>query len=166
MTENRKGLNPAQVQAPQTAHQATIKVPEKHSTTQTSYAIKLELAATHFLENGPAGTSSLSGLAGLHDLNFRNSVCDLRKLGIHILDERFPHQHSGGGLTHLKRYWLADRNQARKAAELVNLKRKARGAEPLSQEQIARYLAAFPKPDSNPPATSEQPQPAAYGHAP
>ena len=53
----------------------------------------------------------------------------------------------------MKRYWLADRNQASKLAELVNMKRKKRGAEPLSREQIARYLAAIP--------TSEQPRPAA-----
>ncbi len=126
----------------------------EHSITPIRSATKLELVAVHLLENGTNGTSALSGLAGLHDMNFRNSISDLRnKHGIHIPDEGFDHQHSGGETTRMKRYWLADRNQARKAAELVNLKRKKRGAEPLSREQITHYLAAIP--------ASEQPKPAA-----
>ena len=131
----------------------TQNMQTEHSITPLRIATKLELVAIHLLENGTTGTSSLSGLAGLHDLNFRNSVSKLRGCGIQILDERFPHQHSGGEQVYLKRYWLADRNQARKLAELVNLKRKARGALSLSREQIARYLAAIP--------ASEQPKPAA-----
>ena len=131
----------------------TLNKQIQHSTAPIRSATKLELAAIHLLENGTTGTSSLSGLAGLHDLNFRNSVSKLRGCGIQILDERFPHQHSGGEQVYLKRYWLADRNQARKAAELVNMKRKKRGAEPLSREQITHYLAAMP--------ASEQPKPAA-----
>ena len=132
----------------------TQKQQAEHSITPIRIATKLELVAVHLLENGTNGTSALSGLAGLHDMNFRNSISDLRnKHGIHIPDEGFDHQHSGGETTRMKRYWLADRNQARKAAELVNLKRKKRGAEPLSREQIARYLAAIP--------ASEQPKPAA-----
>jgi len=131
----------------------TLNKQIQHSTAPIRSATKLEQAAVHLLENGTNGTSSLSGLSGLHDLNFRNSVSKLRGCGIQILDERFPHQHSGGEQVYLKRYWLADRNQARKLAELVNLKRKARGALSLSREQIARYLAAIP--------ASEQPKPAA-----
>ena len=131
----------------------TLNTQTEHSTAPSRCATKVELAALHLLENGTTGTSSLSGLAGLHDLNFRNSISDLRnKHGIHIPDEGFDHQHSGGETTRMKRYWLADRNQARKVAELVNLKRKARGAAPLSREQIARYLAAFPVAISTAPA--------------
>lgn len=122
-------------------------------TTPTSAATKLELVALHLVENGTHGISALSALAGLHDLNPRNSISDLRRQhGINVADEYFIHQHRGGGLTHLKRYWLADRNEARKVAELVNLKRKQRGAIPLSREQIARYLAAFPIQSSHQPA--------------
>jgi len=124
----------------------------EHSTAPIRSATKLELVALHLLENGPTGTSSLSGLSGFHDLNFRNSVSVLRRQGVTIHDEYFPHQHQGGDMVHLKRYWLADRNQARKLAELVNLKRKARGAAPLSREQIARYLAALPTATSTAPA--------------
>ena len=137
--------------APQSG--TTQNMQTEHSITPLRIATKLELVAVHLLENGTNGTSALSGLAGLHDMNFRNSVSKLRGCGIQILDERFPHQHSGGEQVSFKRYWLADRNQASKLAELVNMKRKKRGAEPLSREQIARYLAAIP--------ASEQPKPAA-----
>lgn len=115
---------------------------------------KHELVATHLLERGAQGVSALSGLAGLHDLNMRNSISLLRRNhAIRILDELFEHQHSGGGTTRLKRYWLSDRAEARKVAELVNLKRRQRNALPMEQEQIARYLAAFPAtPDELPPA--------------
>lgn len=116
-----------------------------HITKPNSEATKRELVACHLLSNGPTGISALSALAGLSDLNARNSISELRRHnGIIIFDEFFAHQHNGGGVAHLKRYWLADREQARKVAELVNLKRKQRGAPPLSQGQVARYLAAFP----------------------
>jgi len=113
----------------------------EHSSTTSRCATKLKLTALHLLENGPTGSSSLSGLAGLHYMNFRNSVSDLRKLGIHIPDERFPHQHTEG--------------------QLVYLKRKAREAEPLGKEQITCYLEAFPNSAGNHPAASDHPQPVA-----
>lgn len=115
---------------------------------------KHELVATHLLEQGAQGVSALSALAGLHDLNPRNSISLLRRNhGIAIADAFFEHRHSGGGTTRLKRYWLSDRAEARKVAELVNLKRRQRNALPMEQEQIARYLAAFPAtPDELPPA--------------
>jgi len=144
MATSKKGLNPAQVQAPQTAHHGEDMMEANLSTLPSRCPTKLELVALHLLENGTTGTSSLSGLAGLRDLNFRNSVSDLRKMGILILDERFPHQHSGGGVTYMKCYWLADRHQASGVAELVNRKRKVRGAQPMSKEHITRLLAAFP----------------------
>ena len=126
----------------------------EHSITPLRIATKLELVAIRLLENGLDGISALSSLARDHDLNPRNSVSILRnRHGIDIEGEHFPHQHSGGEQVSFKRYWLADRNQASKLAELVNMKRKKRGAEPLSREQIARYLAAIP--------ASEQPKPAA-----
>ena len=115
---------------------------------------KHELVATHLLEQGAQGVSALSGLAGLHDLYMRNSISLLRRNhGIRILDELFEHQHNGGGQTRFKRYWLADRTEARKVAELVNLKRRQRNALPMEQELIACYLAGFPAtPDELPPA--------------
>ena len=138
--------------APQSG--TTQNMQTEHSITPLRIATKLELVAIRLLENGLDGISALSSLARDHDLNPRNSVSILRnRYGVAIQSEYFDHQHSGGGIAKMKRYWLADRNQARKAAELVNLKRKKRGAEPLSREQIARYLAAIP--------ASEQPKPAA-----
>lgn len=116
-------------------------------------ATKIELVACHLLENGLEGISALSALAGLKDLNLRNSISKLRRHhGITIEDKLFDHQHSGGGLTHLKRYWLANRGEARKVAELVNLKRKQRRAAPISREQIALYAGLFtaePKAEAN-----------------
>lgn len=138
------------------AAQKNCTTPITHTdviTVPTSAATKLELVALHLVENGTHGISALSALAGLHDLNPRNSISELRRQhGVRISDEYFTHRHSGDGDTHLKRYWLADRAEARKAAELVNLKRKQRGAAPLSREQIARYLAAFPIQSGHKPA--------------
>ena len=126
----------------------------EHSITPLRIATKLELVAIRLLENGLDGISALSSLARDHDLNPRNSVSILRnRYGVAIQSEYFDHLHSGGGIAKMKRYWLADRNQASKLAELVNMKRKKRGAEPLSREQITHYLAAMP--------ASEQPKPAA-----
>ncbi len=122
----------------------TLNKQPEHNTSPARCATKLELVATHLLKNGIAGASSLSGLAGLHDLNFRNSISDLRKMGIVIHDERFPHHHSGGGLAYLKRYWIADRKEAHKVVELVNTRRNARNEESLSKELIACLLVAFP----------------------
>ena len=132
----------------------TQNMQTEHSITPLRIATKLELVAIRLLENGLDGISAISSLARDHDLNPRNSVSILRnRYGVAIQSEYFDHQHSGGGIARMKRYWLADRNQASKLAELVNMKRKKRGAEPLSREQIARYLAAIP--------VSEQPKPAA-----
>ena len=123
----------------------TQNMQTEHSITPLRIATKLELVAIRLLENGLDGISALSSLARDHDLNPRNSVSILRnRYGVAIQSEYFDHQHSGGGIAKMKRYWLA---------ELVNMKRKKRGAEPLSREQIARYLAAIP--------ASEQPKPAA-----
>lgn len=120
-------------------------------------ATKLELVALHLVENGTDGISSLSALAGLHDLNPRNSISDLRRHhGITILDEYFSHQHSGDGVARFKRYWIADRAQARKLVELVNLKRRQRGAQPLSQGHVSSYIARFPCPTKTP-ASNHQP---------
>ncbi len=132
----------------------TQNMQTEHSITPLRIATKLELVAIRLLENGLDGISALSSLARDHDLNPRNSVSILRnRCGVAIQSEYFDHQHSGGGIAKMKRYWLADRNQASKLAELVNMKRKKRGAEPLSREQITHYLAAMP--------ASEQPKPAA-----
>ena len=115
---------------------------------------KYELVATHLLEQGAQGVSALSGLAGLHDLNMRNSISLLRRNhGVSITDAFFEHRHSGGGITRLKCYRLADREQAHKLVALINHWRRQRNALPMEQEQIARYLAAFPAtPDELPPA--------------
>ena len=133
------------------------KAAPQNGTTQLEpgqHITKYELVATHLLEQGSQGVSALSGLAGLRDLNLRNSVSLLRRNhGIAITDAFFEHQHSGGGTTRFKRYWLADREQAHKLVALINHWRRQRNALPMEQEQIARYLAAFPAtPDELPPA--------------
>lgn len=84
-------------------------------------ATKLERVVCHLVENGPHGISSLSARVGLPDLNPRSS----------------------GELAHLKRYWVADRGEARKLVRLINLKRHQPGAALLSQEQT---LLALPLP--------------------
>lgn len=108
-----------------------------------SIPTKMEMVALHLLEQGPFGVSALTGLAELKDLNLRNGVSELRAAGVEICDRYFEHKHSGGGITRMKLYWLLDRDQARKVSELVNLKRKKRGALPISPEQEASYLAPY-----------------------
>ncbi|MFM5205994.1 hypothetical protein ACEUAW_17255 [Aeromonas veronii] len=105
---------------------------------------KLELTAYHLLEQGPQkGCTALTGLANCRDLNYRNGVSDLRKMGVSILDEYFTHQHSGGGRVQMKRYWLATVEDARKVVALVNLKRGKRGEVLISPEQEAQYLKQY-----------------------
>ncbi|MBP4033278.1 MULTISPECIES: hypothetical protein [Aeromonas] len=114
---------------------------------------KYELVATHLLEQGAQGVSALSGLAGLHDLNLRNSIGLIRRNhGIAIADAFFDHQHSGGGTTRFKRYWLADREQAHKLVALINHWRRQRQAAPLADDYAAIMCARAPEAATLPPA--------------
>ena len=114
---------------------------------------KHELVATHLLEQGAQGVSALSGLAGLHDLNMRNSISLLRRNhGIAIADAFFEHRHTGGGITRIKRYWLADREQAHKLVALINHWRKQRQAAPLADDYAAVLCARTPEASTLPPA--------------
>lgn len=126
---------------------------DKHTTQPTRCATKHELVAVHLLEQGAQGVSALSGLAGLRDLNTRNSVSLLRREhGIEIADAFFEHQHSGGGITRIKRYWLADREQAHKLVALINHWRKQRQAAPLADDYAAVLCARTPEASTLPPA--------------
>lgn len=129
-----------------TANGTTKPEPGQHTT-------KHELVATHLLEQGSQGVSALSGLAGLHDLNMRNSIGLLRRNhGIAITDAFFEHQHSGGGTTRFKRYWLADREQAHKLVALINHWRRQRQAAPLADDYAAILCARTPEAPPLPPA--------------
>ena len=129
-----------------TANGTTKLEPGQHIT-------KHELVATHLLEQGSQGVSALSGLAGLHDLNMRNSISLLRRNhGIAIADAFFEHRHSGGGTTRLKRYWLSDREQAHKLVALINHWRHQRQAAPLADDYAAILCARTPEDSPLPPA--------------
>ena len=129
-----------------TANGTTKLEPGQHIT-------KHELVATHLLEQGAQGVSALSGLAGLHDLNMRNSISLLRRNhGIAIADAFFEHRHSGGGTTRLKRYWLSDREQAHKLVALINHWRRQRQAAPLADDYAAIMCARAPEGATLPPA--------------
>ncbi len=129
-----------------TANGTTKLEPGQHIT-------KHELVATHLLEQGAQGVSALSGLAGLHDLNMRNSISLLRRNhGIAIADAFFEHRHSGGGTTRLKRYWLSDREQAHKLVALINHWRHQRQAAPLADDYAAILCARTPEDSPLPPA--------------
>ena len=126
---------------------------DKHTTQPTRCATKHELVAVHLLEQGAQGVSALSGLAGLRDLNMRNSVSLLRREhGIEIADAFFEHQHSGGGTVRLKNYWLADREQAHKLVALINHWRRQRQAAPLADDYAAVLCARSPEASTLPPA--------------
>ena len=126
---------------------------DKHTTQPTRCATKHELVALHLLEQGAQGVSALSALAGLRDLNPRNSISELRREhGIEIADAFFEHQHSGGGATRFKRYWLADREQADKLVVLINHWRHQRQAAPLADDYAATLCARTPAAIPLPPA--------------
>ena len=129
-----------------TANGTTKLEPGQHIT-------KHELVATHLLEQGAQGVSALSGLAGLHDLNMRNSISLLRRNhGVAITDAFFEHRHSGGGITRLKCYRLADREQAHKLVALINHWRRQRQAAPLADDYAAVLCARSPEAAPLPPA--------------
>ena len=140
--------------APQNGTTTTTPSPGHTTTKPPKVASLLELAAAHLLESGMKGTSQLTFFPLYHDFNYRNRIDELRNdhdVIIHSMP--FDHRNIAGRITRFERYWLADREEARKVAELVNLKRRKRNALPMEQEQIARYLAAFPAtPDELPPA--------------
>lgn len=120
---------------------------------QGQHITKYELVALHLLEQGAQGVSALSGLAGLHDLNLRNSIGLLRRNhGIDITDAFFEHRHCGGGTTRFKRYWLADREQAYKLVALVNHWRYQRQVTPLDDDYAAILCARTPVSNPLPPA--------------
>ncbi|MFM5441850.1 hypothetical protein ACET9K_20625 [Aeromonas enteropelogenes] len=120
---------------------------------QCQHITKYELVATHLLEQGFQGVSALSGLAGLHDLNLRNSIgLQRRKHGIVIEDAYFDHQHCGGGMARFKLYWLADREQAFKLVALINYWRHQRQAAPLADDYAAILCARTPAANPIPPA--------------
>lgn len=136
-----------------TANGTTKLERDKHTTQPTRCATKHELVAVHLLEQGAQGVSALSGLAGLRDLNMRNSVSLLRREhGIEIADAFFEHQHSGGGITRIKRYWLASRGEAYKLVALINHWRKQRQAAPLADDYAAVLCARSPEAADLPPA--------------
>ena len=129
-----------------TANGTTKLEPGQHIT-------KHELVATHLLEQGAQGVSALSGLAGLHDLNMRNSISLLRRNhGVAITDAFFEHRHSGGGITRIKCYWLSDREQAHKLVALINHWRHQRQAAPLADDYAAILCARTPEDSPLPPA--------------
>ena len=137
-----------------TANGTTKLEPGQHITKATKVPALLELAAAHLLESGMKGTSQLTFFPLYHDFNYRNRIDELRNdHDVIIHSTPFDHRNSAGRTTRFERYWLADREEARKVAELVNLKRRQRNALPMEPEQIACYLAAFPAtPDELPPA--------------
>lgn len=104
---------------------------------------KLELVACHLITQGRDGASALTALAKLRDLNMRNGVSDLRAVGVSICDEYFEHQHSGGGIARMKRYWPESADDVLKLVALVNLKRAKRNEEPISPEEVAKYLEPY-----------------------
>ena len=139
--------------APQNGTTPTTPSPGHATTGPSGEATKYELVATHLLEQGSQGVSALSGLAGLHDLNMRNSISLLRRNhGIAITDAFFEHQHSGGGITRFKCYRLTDREQAHKLVALINHWRHQRQAAPLADDYAAILCARTPEASTLPPA--------------
>ncbi|RSM26079.1 hypothetical protein C5B76_10950 [Aeromonas salmonicida] len=116
-------------------------------TRKPSKAHRIELACLHLLGNAQEGTTRITATHFYGDFDYRNRIDELRNdHGIKIESRPYEHMRQDGGISRLSLYYLPDRHEARKVAELVNLKRKQRGAASLSQVQISSYLARFPLP--------------------
>lgn len=149
MMSKKEKAAPQNGTTPNTQQDATTSRPRK--------ARRIELACIHLLENAKEGTTRVSAFHSYGDPDYRNRIADLRNDHGIIIESR-PYEYVGqdGSISHLSLYWLPDRTEARKVAELVNFKRRLRGAQPLSQGQVSSYIARFPCPAKTP-APSHQP---------
>jgi len=142
MTDSKKGLNPAQVQAPQTAHQAASTVQDEHSTPKAPYQVERVVMA--LLERGSL-TCQEAQKAPIFARYLNSVVASLRgDYDVEFIEPREWENAIGyaGESAYLRRYRLREAG-ARRGIDLVQHWREKRGAEPLTPEHIAYLLACY-----------------------
>ncbi|WP_417345773.1 hypothetical protein [Ferrimonas sp.] len=111
------------------------------------------------LERGPEGVHTLD-----HQVGSRQDVERIEAAGgywtsclnsdisalrnrhsIVIVSRSDPYISPRGFKANFSRYWLADAKACRDLVKLVNLLRRRRNDQPLSQRQVARYIARMGK---------------------
>ncbi|WP_116473820.1 hypothetical protein [Zobellella maritima] len=139
MTKNKKGLNPAQVQAPQSA-QHDRSIATSHQPAKA--AAKKERAFMLILSSS-GGVTENDILRHCHLSSGRNYPTLLeRTLSIRL--HRDDILNPDGIDTHY-RYRITNRADAERVADLIDNMRQRRKAPPLSAQELAALLACYPE---------------------
>lgn len=146
MTTNKKGLNPAPVQAPQsTKHNNNIKCSTYQQSQPVTHkpATKTERAYLLLLtwSNGVTEGDILRHCRLSSGRNYASKV--ERALGISLHRENMPNP---DGIGSHYRYRVANRHDAERLAGLINLMRQKRKAPALEPAEIVRFVAPYPLP--------------------
>ena len=128
------------------------------TTTTIKAPSKMEKCLLEFLKRGTEGIHTLDvQIHNKHHADNQSSVgafwtsclnSDVSYLknekGIAIARKTEQYKSKDGHVSNFKRYWLPDRDEARKALILTNHYRRKRKAAPLTQKEFAFYLTNFP----------------------
>lgn len=147
MTSNKKGLNPAQVQAPQSAQHisatdecstaTTCQPPKRATKTERAYLLLL---------SWPGGVTEGDILRHCRLSSGRNYASKVeRTLGIRLYREDVPNP---DGIGSHYRYRITNRTDAERVAGLIGLMRQRRNAPALPPAEVAHLINLYP------PATS------------
>lgn len=140
MTANKKGLNPAQVQAPQSAqHNSTAA--ECSTTHRHQPATKTERAYLLLL-SWPGGVTEGDILRHCRLSSGRNYASKVeRTLGIRLHREDVPNP---DGIGSHYRYRITNRTDAERVAGLIGLMRQRRNAPALPPAEVAHLINPYP----------------------
>lgn len=142
MTDNKKGLNPAQVQAPTAQHDNAAKCSTTAERQPPKRVTKTERAYMLILSS-PGGVTEgdIHIKCGLRSGRNYPSKIELA-LSIRLHREDIPNP--DGIDTHF-RYSITNRADAGRVADLVDKSRQRRKAPPLSKQERAALLARYPE---------------------
>lgn len=142
MSINKKGQNPAQVQAPQSAqHFSTVsECNSSHQCQPVRAATKTERAYLLLLSS-PGGVTEGDILQHCHLSSGRNYASQIERiLGIRLHREGVPNL---DGIGSHYRYSITGQADAERVAGLINKMRQSRKAPPLSQAEAAYLVAPY-----------------------
>ncbi|MFH7566341.1 hypothetical protein [Oceanimonas smirnovii] len=144
MTKSKKGLNPVQVQAPQSAHHGngTTECNSNTAYQPAKAATKTERAYMLIL-SCPDGVTEGDILRLCRLSSGRNYPSKIeRTLSIRLHREDIPNP--DGIDTHF-RYSITNRTDAERVADLIDKMRQRRKAQPLSPQERAALIACYPE---------------------